>query len=237
MTKDGLWPGRAIELHRLVAVNLPLAGATKQDFRARREGQQLAGTGQSSVQVGRRKPAIRCGPAGGILSGSPAAGCGRVCEVTSGCFIEAKQEKRWLAVRPLRSDPAGRSGSKVPVRRQRKESLAGRRHQLVDLPVHPAAAERQVPRHSGQPPGEPAKVRCLRPRPFARASWPPAPSLWLTLTTHRQAGGGIWAGVKTAGSWPEVPGSIALEVSKYLVRLPRLRPRQDPRWTRGSSRI
>ena len=129
------------------------------------------------------------------------------------------------------------SGSKVPVRRQRKESLAGRHQHLVDLPVHPAAAERQVPRHSGQPPGEPAKVRCLRPRPFARASWPPAPSLWLTLTTHRQAGGGTWAGVTTAGGWPEVPGSIALEVSKYLMRLPRLRPRQAPHWTRGSSRI
>lgn len=42
---DGSWPGRANQLRRLVAVNLPLAGATKQDFRARREGQQLAGTG------------------------------------------------------------------------------------------------------------------------------------------------------------------------------------------------
>lgn len=33
------------------------------------------------------------------------------------------------------------SGSKVPVRRQREQSLAGRRDQMVDLPVRPAAAE------------------------------------------------------------------------------------------------
>lgn len=41
----------------------------------------------------------------------PMAGTGRVCEVTSGRFGGAKQEKRWFAVRPLLSDPAGRFGS------------------------------------------------------------------------------------------------------------------------------
>ncbi len=44
------------------------------------------------------------------------------------------------------------SGSKVPVRRQREQSLAGHRDQMVDLPVRPAAAEGQAPRYSGQPP-------------------------------------------------------------------------------------
>jgi hypothetical protein len=36
---------------------------------------------------------------------------GRVCEITNGRFVEAKQEKRWLAVRLLRSNPAGGFGS------------------------------------------------------------------------------------------------------------------------------
>ena len=36
---------------------------------------------------------------------------GRVCEITNGRFVEAKHEKRWLAVRLLRSNPAGRFGS------------------------------------------------------------------------------------------------------------------------------
>lgn len=36
---------------------------------------------------------------------------GRVCEITNGRFVEAKHEKRWLAVRLLRSKPAGRFGS------------------------------------------------------------------------------------------------------------------------------
>ena len=40
------------------------------------------------------------------LSSAP----GRVCEITNGRFVEAKQEKRWLAVRPLWSNPAGRLG-------------------------------------------------------------------------------------------------------------------------------
>ena len=36
---------------------------------------------------------------------------GRLCEVTSGCFAEAKQEKRWHAVGPHWSDLADRYGS------------------------------------------------------------------------------------------------------------------------------
>lgn len=41
---------------------------------------------------------------------------GRVCEITNGRFVEAKHEKRWLAVRLLRSKPAGRFGSAAPAR-------------------------------------------------------------------------------------------------------------------------
>lgn len=48
---------------------------------------------------------------------------GRVCEITNGRFVEAKHEKRWLAVRLLRSKPAGRFGSGVPVRRRRQRSF------------------------------------------------------------------------------------------------------------------
>ena len=42
----------------------------------------------------------------------PMSGFGRVREITNGCFVEAKQEKRWLAVRLLWSNPTGRFGSK-----------------------------------------------------------------------------------------------------------------------------
>lgn len=68
----------------------------------------MAGTSQSGTQVGRLKPVIQGGPAGEILSWSPRAGYGRVYEVTNGIFVEAKQENRWLAVRLLWSNPAGR---------------------------------------------------------------------------------------------------------------------------------
>ncbi len=50
------------------------------------------------------------------------------------------------------------------------------------------------------------------------------------------ASGRWWLG-GCHNAWPEVPGSIALDVSTYLVCLPSLRSRQDPHWTRGSSRI
>ena len=44
---------------------------------AGRKRRELAGTSQSEVQVGRRKPVIQGAPAGEILSGSPGAGIGR----------------------------------------------------------------------------------------------------------------------------------------------------------------
>ena len=44
----------------------------------------MAGTGQSGVQVGRRKPVIQDGPAGEILSGSSWAGYGRWLPVATG---------------------------------------------------------------------------------------------------------------------------------------------------------
>lgn len=48
---------------------------------------------------------------------------GRVCEITNGRFVEAKHEKRWLAVRLLRSKPAGRFGSIAGLREQRLTGL------------------------------------------------------------------------------------------------------------------
>lgn len=48
---------------------------------------------------------------------------GRVCEVTSGCFVEAQQEKRWLTVGLLWSDPAGRFGSGVTRRAEEELSF------------------------------------------------------------------------------------------------------------------
>jgi len=44
--------------------------------------QLMAGTGQSGVQVGRRKPVIQGGPIGEILSGSPGTGYGRQRQFT-----------------------------------------------------------------------------------------------------------------------------------------------------------
>ncbi len=44
------WPARADERRRFVAANLPLIGATWLDFRARGEGQQLAGTARSRTR-------------------------------------------------------------------------------------------------------------------------------------------------------------------------------------------
>jgi hypothetical protein len=39
------------------------------------------------------------------------SGSGRVCEITNDRFVEAKQQKRWVAVRLLWSNLAGRLGS------------------------------------------------------------------------------------------------------------------------------
>ena len=74
---SGLWPGPAKLRFRFVAGNLPFVGAPWQEFRVRREGRLVAGTGQSGAQVGRPKPVIQGGPGGEILSRSP-AGFGRV---------------------------------------------------------------------------------------------------------------------------------------------------------------
>lgn len=48
----GSWPGRANERFRLVAGNLLLGGARRQDSRARRDGQFVAGSGTCGVRVG-----------------------------------------------------------------------------------------------------------------------------------------------------------------------------------------
>ena len=48
---------------------------------------------------------------------------GRVCEITNGRFVEAKHEKRWLAVRLLRSKPAGRFGSSSACRSAQQQSF------------------------------------------------------------------------------------------------------------------
>jgi hypothetical protein len=54
-----------------------------------------------------------------------------VCEITNGCFVEAKQELRSLAVRLLWSNSAGRIGSAAPVRDFRVQSF-GREPAPVD---------------------------------------------------------------------------------------------------------
>jgi hypothetical protein len=60
---------------------------------------------------------------------------GRVCEITNGRFVEAKHEKRWLAVRLLRSKPAGRFGSRrhVPKKAEHEGQVrvAGMTSQLL----------------------------------------------------------------------------------------------------------
>jgi len=72
-----------------------------------------------------------------------------VCEITNGRFVEAKQEKSWLAVGPLWSNPAGGFGSAAGL------------HQLnlyaVDLPVELAC-------HTAED-----WVRHCRPIPVVRA--------------------------------------------------------------------
>jgi hypothetical protein len=81
-----------------------------------REQRQLAGMSQSEVQVGRRKAVIQAGPAGEILSGSPGAACGRLPEVTNGCFVEAKHEKPALSNGQLWRNPKVGSGSIAHIR-------------------------------------------------------------------------------------------------------------------------
>jgi hypothetical protein len=103
----------------------------------------------------------------GYLATNRASAPGRVWGVTNGRFVEAKQEKRCLAVRLLCGDPAGRFGSAAIDRRQWEQSFAEPRHRVADRPTRPTAAERQVPRYSGQPPEELANGRFRRPPTFA----------------------------------------------------------------------
>lgn len=74
------------------------------------------------------------------------------------------------SLRPLPSgDPVHLTdciGSKEPLRRRLKQSLAGPGSRVAEPPLNPATVERQVPRHIGQPPEELANVRYGRPPTF-----------------------------------------------------------------------
>ena len=68
---------------------------------------------------------------------------GRVCEITNGRFVEAKHEKRWLAVRLLRSKPAGRFGSisySQGGRSNDREGAGNHDGRVITLPAHTATA-------------------------------------------------------------------------------------------------
>lgn len=63
------------------------------------------------------------------------------------------------------------NGSTAPVRRQREQSLAGRRQRVIDLsssPFRRSAVDGQVSMYSGDPPEQLAEVRYAPPPPFAR---------------------------------------------------------------------
>ena len=98
---------------------------------AGREHRQLAETGQSGVQVGRRKPVVQGGPAGEILSGSPGAGLGRQAPRTGPMRPTAEQHipvvwprtsgvRRTAALRP----PAAYTGTRSIASFQRPGLLA-----------------------------------------------------------------------------------------------------------------
>jgi hypothetical protein len=76
-------------------------------------------------------------------------------------------------------------GSAATVRRQWEHSLAGPRRRAAVPPMRPAAAERQVPRYSGQPSEEQPNVRYRRPPTFARQIRPTATSLKQSLSARR----------------------------------------------------
>jgi hypothetical protein len=82
-------------------------------------------------------------------------------------------------------DSSVRSGSAATVRRQWEQSLAGHRRRVADPPMHPAA-ERQVPRYSGQPPDELANVRYRRPPTLAGQIRTAADSLKLLFDSARR---------------------------------------------------
>ena len=66
-------------------------------------------------------------------------GTGRVREITNGRFVEAKQENRWLAVRLLWSNPAGRFGS---IAGPHQRLLTGNRFLGSDAPKKPEVTGR-----------------------------------------------------------------------------------------------
>ena len=76
------------------------------------------------------------------------------------------QVPRWTCRSPSKALQAF-YGSAATDLRQWEQSLAGPRRRVGDSPKRPAAAERQVPRCSGQPPQELANVRYRRPPTFA----------------------------------------------------------------------
>jgi len=75
-------------------------------------------------------------------SASGTTACGRLPEITNGRFVEAKQEKRWLAVRLLCSNPAGRFGSITAVRAA-AHVVTETGHKLPRTDVLPSQLERE----------------------------------------------------------------------------------------------
>jgi len=156
-----LWPGRAKAEIKLVAVNQSSRAGQQGKFRADHQGPLVAGTSQSGIQVGRRKPVIQVGPAGEIQSGSPVAGCGRVLPATSLARAAAVQRiagiqhpfavgsVRVWTERPPRVD---RSSERPPLMMYFHRSTSGK---LSD----------PLPRHC------PAQRIMKRGRPVRRIAW------------------------------------------------------------------
>ena len=95
---------------------------------------------------------------------------GRVCEITTDRFVDAKQEWRWFAVRLLWSDLFGGFGSAATVRCQWEQSLAGLRRGVADTPLHPrrrtssSEVQRTAARGTGQRQvSAPADIRLPNP--------------------------------------------------------------------------
>ena len=99
-----------LEIMQRLATLLPrprlrLIGSLADWIAACRQRRLLAGTSQSGVQVGRRKPVIQGGPVRKILSGSPGSGYGRQRQfVAFGCSRSARILRRPMVAtreRPL----------------------------------------------------------------------------------------------------------------------------------------
>jgi hypothetical protein len=93
-------------------------------------------TGSVPAASNRWRVYFETGHFGGDLLADRRTGIGRVCEITNGGFVEAKQENRWLAVRPLWSNPAGRYGSAT--------SVDSRGLQPFDQSMLPAGAQNSL---------------------------------------------------------------------------------------------